>query len=270
MTDFGLPILFALILWWASTGAIMYLDGLPSKTFKWSLAAATVLAGVCLYRLTVVSHQATVTAAYAAFAYGLLVWGWQTLTFYMGFIRGPRTTQCPPNLGPMERFSAAVGTSIYHEIACLIGAAVLFLIVRDSVNQIGLWTYVILWWMHMSGKLNVFFGVPNLAEEFIPDHLAYLRSYMRQRPMNLLFPLSVTVSTIITFKLAVLAYAAPAGSFDAAGYTFLATLMALAVLEHWFLVLPLPAMQLWQWSLKSRTPPHLPIKSGTPLDEPTH
>lgn len=270
MTDFGLPILFALVIWWVSTGAIMYLDGLPQRTFKWSLIGATVLAVACLYQLSVVSHQATVAAAYGAFGYGLLIWGWQTLTFYMGFIRGPRTTPCPPGLGPMERFFAAAGTSIYHEIACLIGAAVLFLMTRDSINQFGFWTYVILWWMHTSGKLNVYFGVPNLAEEFIPDHLAYLRSYMRSAPMNLLFPISVTVSTIITYKLAVVAMDAPAGSFEAVGFTFLATLMALAVLEHWFLVLPLPAMQLWQWSLKSRSPQVHPIKSGTPLNEPTH
>ena len=35
-------------------------------------------------------------------------------------------------------------------------------------------------------------------------------------------------------------------------YTFLATLMTLAILEHWFLVLPLPSAALWSWSLHSR------------------
>ena len=30
--------------------------------------------------------------------------------------------------------------------------------------------------------------------------------------------------------------------------------MALAILEHWFLVLPLPAAALWNWGLKSRAP----------------
>ena len=47
---------------------------------------------------------------------------------------------------------------------------------------------------------------------------------------------------------------ADAGSFDAAGYSFLAALMALAILEHWFLVLPLPTAALWSWGLRSRTP----------------
>jgi hypothetical protein len=35
------------------------------------------------------------------------------------------------------------------------------------------------------------------------------------------------------------------------GLTFLATMMILANLEHWFLVLPIPVEKLWNWSLKS-------------------
>ena len=33
----------------------------------------------------------------------------------------------------------------------------------------------------------------------------------------------------------------------------LAALTGLALLEHWFLVLPIPAMELWRWGLKSRS-----------------
>jgi hypothetical protein len=32
----------------------------------------------------------------------------------------------------------------------------------------------------------------------------------------------------------------------------LATLMALATLEHWFLMLPMPSTVLWRWSLPGR------------------
>ena len=32
----------------------------------------------------------------------------------------------------------------------------------------------------------------------------------------------------------------------------LATLTALATLEHWFLMLPLPSAELWRWSLPTR------------------
>jgi len=120
-------------------------------------------------------------------------------------------------------------------------------------NQIGLWTFVVLWWMHQSAKLNVFLGVRNVTEEFVPEHLTFLRSFLTKRnSMNLLFPVSVTVSTVVCVYLVDAAVAPGASTFEAAGNSFLATLMALAILEHWFLMLPLPAQKLWSWGLKSR------------------
>ena len=41
MTAYLPPIFFALFVWWFSTGVILYLDGLPVRTFKWSRLAAT-------------------------------------------------------------------------------------------------------------------------------------------------------------------------------------------------------------------------------------
>ena len=43
MVLYALPALYALFIWWFSTGVIMYLDGLPGKTFKWSILGATLL-----------------------------------------------------------------------------------------------------------------------------------------------------------------------------------------------------------------------------------
>ena len=151
---------------------------------------------------------------------------------------------CPPELRGLSRFVEAVRTILYHEMFTLVGAVVLLAITHGRVNQLGFWTYVTLWWMHESAKLNVFFGVPNLGEEMLPQHLRYLASYMTRRPMNMFFPLSVTISTVVTYVFAARAYEA-ANHFDAAGYTMLATLMALAVAEHWFLVAPLNANALW-------------------------
>ena len=39
----ALPLLFAIGVWWFSTGVILYLDGLPRRTFKWTLLGTTVL-----------------------------------------------------------------------------------------------------------------------------------------------------------------------------------------------------------------------------------
>jgi hypothetical protein len=118
-------------------------------------------------------------------------------------------------------------------------------------NQVGVWTFVILWVMRLSSKLNVFLGVPNLTEEFLPDHLAYMKGFFRKRPMNGLFPVSVTASTVPAALLAQAAASAPT-PFEAASYTLLAALLALAIVEHWFLVLPISVVPLWRWGLGSR------------------
>jgi hypothetical protein len=39
--------------------------------------------------------------------------------------------------------------------------------------------------------------------------------------------------------------------FTAVGYALVSSLLGLAVLEHWFMVLPLPSENLWSWGFKS-------------------
>lgn len=254
MTEYVYPALFALFVWWFSTGVIIYLDGLPQKTFKWSMLGATIVLGVCLWGLADTANDTTVMGAYLAFTYGLLAWGWQEISFYMGYVTGTRSEPCPEGCAGWNHFGHAIQTSLWHELAIIVAAVLVVAITQDGANQIGMWTFMVLWWMHQSAKLNVFLGVRNLNEEFLPEHLTFLKSYLTKKPMNLLFPISVTVSTVITVMLAQKAFAADASSFEAAGYTFLTVLMALAILEHWFLVLPMPSAALWHWGLASRKP----------------
>jgi len=249
MSAFAAPIFVTLVLWWASTGVILYLDGLSRRTFAWSLAGATGLFLAALWGMSATGAETSAASAYCAFSCGLMAWAWQLVTYYMGFITGPNQSPCPPHLRGGRRFVAAVRTSLYHELAIIVCAIGLVALTWRQPNQIGLWTFLILWWMHTSAKLNLFFGAPNLSEELLPGHLRYLVTYMRRRPMNLFFPASVTASTVITVLIAQRAMAATA-PFDLVGYTILATLMVLAVAEHWFLVAPLHANALWSWGVK--------------------
>ena len=43
--------------------------------------------------------------------------------------------------------------------------------------------------------------------------------------------------------------------FDVVGLTLVSTLFALGVVEHWFMLLPLPAITLWGWGMRSPFPP---------------
>ena len=217
------------------------------------MAGATLLLAASLYGLAVTSRHTTVASAYWGFACGLLAWGWQEISFYMGFVTGPRREVCPEGCGGWRHFGHAVQTSLYHELAIIAAGALVVALTWGQPNQVGTWTFMILWWMHQSAKLNVFLGVRNLNEEFLPEHLAFLKGFLTKRPMNLLFPVSVTVSTVIAAVLVQKAIAA-GHAFDAAAFTLLATMMVLAILEHWFLVLPLPSAKLWSWGLASRGP----------------
>ena len=72
--------------------------------------------------------------------------------------------------------------------------------------------------------------------------------------MNALMPASVTAGTAVTVALAFRIGRPGISPAEAATYTFLVTMLALAVLEHWMLVLPLPFERLWSWVLTLRQP----------------
>jgi putative photosynthetic complex assembly protein 2 len=249
--EYGLAILFALFAWWFSTGVVLYLIGMPRQTVGISMLAATAASGMALYGIWLTSTDVSVAGAYAAFVCGLLVWAWHEMSMLTGLVTGPRKSACPESISGWRRFVAASETLIYHELAILFTAVGLIALTWGAPNQVGVATFIVLWLARVSSKLNVYFGVPNLTEEFLPKHLVYLTSYFRRRPMNLFFPLSVTVTTVVTMKLIDAAVEASTPA-EIAGCTLLSTLMALAVLEHWFLVLPLPAASLWTWGLASR------------------
>jgi putative photosynthetic complex assembly protein 2 len=247
--DYLYPGLYAAFLWWFSTGAIFYLNSRAPQSFRWSLLGGTAVLLAALYGIWASAGAESVVGAYIAFTCGLLAWGWQTMTYYMGYITGPRRERCPPGCSGWRHFLHGVETCVYHELAILASAILIAGLTWGQPNQLALWTFLALWGMHVSAKLNVFLGVRNLNEEFLPRHMDYLKGFLRQRPINLLFPFSVTVGTIVTVLVAEAAASPGASAFTVASLTLLATLLGLAVLEHWFMVLPLPFGALWKWSL---------------------
>ena len=255
MAAFALPALFALFVWWFSTGAILWLDGLPARTYRISMAGATLVLFAALWGLSASSADASVLGAYCAFSCGLLAWAWQEMAFLMGYATGPSRAPCPPDATGWRRFTLALRAILYHELAILAGAVAVVAVTWGQPNQIGTWTYLLIWAMRQSAKLNVFFGARNLNEQFLPPHLRYLGSFFARKPMNLLFPVSVTLGTLLCAWFFHRALGVGADDFQAAGFTFLGVLTALAILEHWFLVLPIPAEALWNWSMKSRATP---------------
>lgn len=267
MTSSVLPVLFALFLWWFSTGVILYLDGLSRATHGITMLVSTLILILALFGIAQSSRDASVWGAYQGFACGLLVWGWHEISFLLGYVTGPRTAACPPACSGLVRLMRAVETIAYHEAAIAVTAVLVVALTADGVNKVGAFTFVILWWMRLSAKINVFLGVPNLAEDWLPEHLRYLESYFRRRPMNVFFPFAVTVSTLAAFLLVRSALEDRASPGETVGLTLLAVITALAVIEHWFLVLPLPTAKLWSWGLASHAQDH-EVQSSTMPDRP--
>ncbi|QYE34742.1 DUF3623 domain-containing protein [Polymorphobacter sp. PAMC 29334] len=248
----GLPVLYALLIWFVSTGVIIWLDGLPKRTFRWSFAAASVVAVAALFGVARSAADPSAMGAYLGFTCALAVWGWHEMSFLMGIITGPRKAPCPPHATGWTRFKLAAATLIYHEIALALTAAVLVALSWGRPNQTAAATFAILFVMRLSTKLNIFIGVPNLTVDFLPDHLGYLKSYFRTKRFNWLFPVSIVASTIVAVGLAEAAFGAVSAGAEAVGLTLLFALVALAILEHWFLVLPLPDAALWRWAMTSK------------------
>lgn len=246
------PAVFALFLWWFTTGAIFFLDSRPLHTFKWSMLGGTVMLGLAVWAVHLTAQQTDSTSAYLAFSAGLIAWGWQELSLYTGYVTGPRKIRCAEGCSGIKHFGHAIAANLWHEIAIIVVAAIIWFIVKDQPNWTGFYTYVTLWGMHLSARLNVFLGVRNVSVEFVPPHMEVLKSFLTEKPMNMLFPVSVTIATIGVICL--VGRAADATSdYAITSYSLLAAIMGLALVEHWMLVIPFSVQKLWSWSLPRPT-----------------
>ena len=251
MSDHVLTALFVLFSWWISTGVILLLDGLPRWTFRFSVTAMSGLAIGGLYGLWWSSQFASKSMAYLAFVCSLGVWAFHELTFLLGLVTGPRKAPCPADAVGWRRFVYATAAILYHELALFFTLLLLVALTRGAPNQVGTETFVVLWIMRLSAKFNVYLGVRNLTTEFIPAHLRYLLSYFRKARLNPLMPVSIVLASVAVGLLFREALAPGATGFVVVGRTLVATLLAMAVLEHLFLILPVPDAWLWRWAVRS-------------------
>jgi putative photosynthetic complex assembly protein 2 len=254
MSDLSLAVVFAVFIWWFSTGIVLLLNRMSRGPVVLALLLSSLLGLAALIGLAHTAHQTSLAGTYCAFTCALLVWGWHELSFLTGWITGPRKTALPPGLGEGRRFVQAVRTILWHEIGIIAAGGAIVAVTWGAPNQVGTGTFLVLWVMRTSAKLNLYFGVRNLSEQFLPRHLAYLESAFRRRPMNLLFPVAVTGASLVLALLVMQARDAGTPAATAVGLTLVSTMLALAIVEHWMLVLPLDTTALWRWAMRERRP----------------
>lgn len=251
--DFWLPPLVALFVWWFGTGAVMLLDGLPRQRQGATMGAASVVAVLALLGIVLSAGRSGAAAAYIGFVCAVMVWAWHELSLLTGWLTGPRRAACSvPAHGP-TRFREAVQAILWHELAIVATGVLIALLTWDSPNPVAAWTFGLLWLMRLSAKFNLFLGVRNLGQEFLPPHLLYLGSYFRRRRMNALLPLSLVLGAALAAAL--LQAALAAGPGGRAGLLLVLSMLVLALVEHLMLVLPLPPTLLWRWALRTHPAP---------------
>jgi putative photosynthetic complex assembly protein 2 len=116
---------------------------------------------------------------------------------------------------------------------------------------VALCTYALLWCMRLSAKLNLFFGVPQVGEQYLPTHLRYIGSYFKSGKASPFFYLTMLLSVSVWSWMV---WEVRSGDvLVTTGWVLLCALLGLAIIEHVLMVLALPLQRLWGWAMKVKT-----------------
>jgi putative photosynthetic complex assembly protein 2 len=244
-------VLFALLCWWLGTGLILWLVRLPVASFRYSLLVFSGLLGLGLWGSYLSMQAPGVANAYLGFASVILMWSWHELAFLTGWLTGPRKGPLEPGAQGFKRFSQSVQVVIHHELALLLNFVLLVLLQIQQPNHVAVCTFALLWCMRFTAKMNLFFGVPQVGEQYLPRHLLYLGSYFRRSPVSPFFYVSVGLAcgTWLWLIWEVQSGLVAVGT----GWVLLAALLGLAIVEHVLMAFPLPLQKLWGWAMSRQS-----------------
>lgn len=251
MAQIALAVLYALFVWWFATGLVLLLV-IRRDARRIVLAVALALVPASLAILASSAATVSITNVYVAFSATIALWATQEVAFLTGAITGPRPRPCPDEARGFDRFCYALSAIFYHEVALVLAGACVVGVTWGGANQIGTMTFLVLWVMRLSAKFNLFLGVPVLNDSLLPERIAFVRSYFRRGPASLLLYLCLALAVPFTWMMVASALASPVKSAREVGDMLVATLLGLAVVEHAFMLLPLPIERLWHWA--SRAP----------------
>ncbi|MEM0908101.1 MAG: putative photosynthetic complex assembly protein PuhE [Pseudomonadota bacterium] len=237
----ALAVLYALAVWWSTTQALLWLvRSAPKHALN---ALALCLAAACGALAVAAADDGGAHAAFVGFTAGIGLWAAFEITFLTGAILGVDVPSYSDRW--WAKAWSAFQAIIWHELALIITLAVLLVATATSANPSAAAAFGALWVMRASAKLNLFLGVRNLCTEFLPEPVAHLGKHFRRRTMNAMFPFSVLFATLAAALLLRAGLAPDTSSSQAIASILTATLVGLGVLEHWLMLTPLSALDLW-------------------------
>ena len=230
-------VIFAIVLWWVSTGAIILMYRREPWTYDATVGAYSVVAAASMVFLVLLRHNTQVWAVYASFTAGTLVWGWNLACYYTGYITGPKDPQNDGTLSDAERFRHALIRSAYHEMlsAVLVGCSTW--LAWGATNIAGFGCIVLFYTLHMLSKLAIYFGVANFSGAWLPAHLQYITAYFG--PMRFhWFSLGGIGAGVIGSVWSILGVYAATQPHQTVTYAFWGMICVAAVLELVVLLIP--------------------------------
>ena len=250
-------VLLAIFLWWFLTGIILvfvkWADNQGPKAHMIMVVASSPVLVIGAIGLEAYSKDVSLLGVYGSFVAALATWSWLELAFLSGILTGPNKQISPAEVTGWMRFKLALSAVAYSEIILLVVLIVLTWVSLGASNQFGYLTFTILYVARLSAKLNLFLGVPRINVEFLPNTVSHLSSHFKCRDLNWLFPISITGLSVLVAIWFEKSIAEPSLSASSVGFSLLATLTVLALIEHWFMVLPLPDAKLWRWMIPAKS-----------------
>jgi putative photosynthetic complex assembly protein 2 len=202
---------------------------------------------------------------YLGFLGALAIWGWHEASFLSGMLTGPMRDACPKGAAGYERFRAAFLAIRDHELAIAATALVIVAISIGGDNRVGMWTFLLLWAMRITAKLVLFLGAPHVAVHMLPKRLSYIATYFRTDRVSAAFPAFIAGMLVLFAFLCAEAVNAPAHHLSVSA-TVLAAFLALAIIEHLLLVLPVSDAALWRWAMPDRETGLAPERRAAGID----
>ncbi|MFK8082892.1 MAG: putative photosynthetic complex assembly protein PuhE [Granulosicoccus sp.] len=237
------PILVVIVAWWLGTGLVLYLQQTIVRVRSPLIATLLTVSALSLVCMQVSASGTQPWQSYLGFLAAVFLWGCIELSYYTGLIGGVHKRQCPDDCATGKRFRLALGASIWHEVSVLFTGGVVMTLFLNAENQVALFSFLVLWLMRWSAKLNLFFGVPNFNTDWFPKRLAYAHSYIRRAPVTVFFPISVLSAALVAFDL--ISRAMASDYHQSLIFILPGVLLSLAILEHLFMALPIADSELW-------------------------
>lgn len=236
-------VLIVIATWWLGTGMVLYLQQRLKHKGIALIATLCLLSLSSLAVLKYSSAQLEAWHSYAGFIAAVVLWGCLELSYFTGLVGGTHKLHCPRDCKTAIRFRLALSASIWHELSVLAVALLVLELCRHGSNPSGMYTFMVLWLMRWSAKLNLFWGVPNFNTDWFPAHMNHLHSYMKSSRVSLFFPLSVLAASAVAINLMINTVSAP--STESLATALPCVLLVLAILEHLFMALPISDSALW-------------------------